>query len=32
VSWLHVRLDNRPKYYAYGPYKHVPRRNGRWPR
>ena len=20
VSWLHVRLDNRPKYYAYSPY------------
>ena len=21
VSWLHVRLDQRPKYYAYGPYR-----------
>ena len=21
VSWLHVRLDDRPKYYGYGPYK-----------
>jgi hypothetical protein len=21
VSWLHVRLDNRPKYYGFGPYK-----------
>lgn len=21
VSWLHVRLDKRPKYYGYGPYK-----------
>jgi hypothetical protein len=20
VSWLHVRLDGRPKYYGYGPY------------
>lgn len=20
VSWLHVRLDDRPKYYGYGPY------------
>jgi len=23
VSWLHVRLDNRPKYYAWTPYKKV---------
>jgi hypothetical protein len=23
VSWLHVRLDNRPKYYGYGPYRSV---------
>lgn len=22
VSWLHVRLDDRPKYYGYGPYCH----------
>ena len=21
VPWLHVRLDDRPKYYAYGPYR-----------
>ncbi|WP_425617041.1 hypothetical protein NA78x_000709 [Anatilimnocola sp. NA78] len=21
VSWLHVRLDNRPKYYRYDPYR-----------
>lgn len=21
VSWLHVRLDTRPKYYSYSPYK-----------
>ena len=21
VSWLHVRLDDRPKYYGFGPYK-----------
>ncbi len=21
VSWLHVRLDSRPKYYQYGPYR-----------
>jgi hypothetical protein len=21
VSWLHVRLDNRPKYYSYEPYR-----------
>lgn len=21
VSWLHVRLDSRPKYYGFGPYK-----------
>jgi len=21
VAWLHVRLDSRPKYYAYSPYK-----------
>lgn len=23
VSWLHVRLDDRPKYYAYGPYRNL---------
>lgn len=21
VSWLHVRLDDRPKYYGHGPYR-----------
>lgn len=21
VSWLHVRLDNRPKYYGFAPYR-----------
>lgn len=24
VPWLHVRLDDRPKYYAYAPYREVP--------
>ncbi len=23
VPWLHVRLDNRPKYYSYTPYRNV---------
>ncbi len=23
VSWLHVRLDDRPKYYGYAPYRSV---------
>ncbi len=23
VSWLHVRIDPRPKYYRYGPYRSV---------
>jgi hypothetical protein len=23
VSWLHVRLDSRPKYYGYAPFKQV---------
>jgi hypothetical protein len=23
VSWLHVRLDNRPKYYGHGPYRNA---------
>ena len=23
VAWLHVRLDDRPKYYSYAPYKNV---------
>ncbi len=22
VSWLHVRLDDRPKYYGFEPYRH----------
>jgi len=21
VSWLHIRLDSRPKYYGFSPYK-----------
>ena len=24
VSWLHIRLDSRPKYYQFRPYKSVP--------
>ena len=24
VSWLHVRLDDRPKYYGHGPYRVIP--------
>jgi hypothetical protein len=24
VDWLHVRLDDRPKYYGYRPYQAVP--------
>lgn len=24
VAWLHVRLDDRPKYYAYAPYRESP--------
>ena len=27
VSWLHVRLDSRPKYYRFGPYKAEPARS-----
>ena len=23
VAWLHVRLDSRPKYYGYSPYKRL---------
>ena len=23
VAWLHARLDDRPKYYVYGPYRHA---------
>lgn len=25
VSWLHVRLDDRPKYYGHAPYRTQPR-------
>jgi hypothetical protein len=21
VSWLHIRLDSRPKYYGFAPYR-----------
>ena len=24
VAWLHVRLDSRPKYYGYAPYRDTP--------
>jgi hypothetical protein len=24
VAWLHIRLDSRPKYYSYGPYRRSP--------
>jgi len=24
VAWLHVRLDSRPKYYGYAPYRSAP--------
>lgn len=24
VSWLHVRLDDRPKYYGFAPFREVP--------
>ncbi|MEM8561113.1 MAG: hypothetical protein AAGF57_02710 [Pseudomonadota bacterium] len=24
VDWLHVRLDSKPKYYRYSPWRHVP--------
>ncbi len=24
VAWLHVRLDDRPKYYRHAPYRHAP--------
>jgi len=23
VAWLHVRLDTRPKYYRYNPYRAI---------
>ena len=22
VAWLHIRLDDRPKYYGHAPYRH----------
>lgn len=25
VAWLHIRLDSRPKYYGYRPYKENPK-------
>ncbi len=28
VSWLHVRLDDRPKYYGFGPYRQNVQRSG----
>ncbi len=28
VSWLHVRLDVQPKYYAFSPYKQTDREKG----
>lgn len=28
VAWLHVRLDDRPKYYGYGPFRQPPGRGG----
>ena len=24
VAWLHIRLDSRPKYYSYAPYRRSP--------
>ncbi len=27
VAWLHIRLDSRPKYYSYGPYRHAKQYN-----
>ncbi|HEU5075095.1 MAG TPA: hypothetical protein VFU02_12985, partial [Polyangiaceae bacterium] len=24
VAWLHVRIDSRPKYYQYTPYRRFP--------
>ena len=23
VAWVHIRLDSRPKYYSYGPYRNA---------
>jgi hypothetical protein len=28
VAWLHVRLDDRPKYYAHAPYRSQPTHGG----
>ena len=28
VAWLHVRLDERPKYYVHAPYRHSPPSSG----
>lgn len=28
VSWLHVRLDDRPKYYGHAPYRRPPTQPG----
>jgi hypothetical protein len=25
VPWLHVRISNKPKYYAFEPYKVIPK-------
>lgn len=25
IAWLHIRLDSRPKYYNYSPYKTLPK-------
>lgn len=27
VAWLHIRLDDRPKYYGYAPYRHAAQRH-----
>jgi hypothetical protein len=29
VTWLHVRLDDQPKYYGYGPYREYAESNAR---
>lgn len=35
VAWLHMRLDDRPKYYGYAPYRHaaetIAAADGQWP-
>ena len=30
VSWLHVRLDDRPKYYGYQPYRNLEDQEKPW--